>query len=70
MKWLKTRKGKFEEKISKSLEEVVHSCSTDKMFWKFKKIPRKMSLQELRPATGTYLELSQTSKMEIFCENS
>ena len=27
-----TRKRKIQEKISKSLEEVVHSCSTDKMF--------------------------------------
>ena len=29
-----------------------------------------MSLQELRPATEAFLELSLTSKMEIFWENS
>ena len=29
-----------------------------------------MSLQELRPTTEAYLELSRTSKMEIFCEKS
>ena len=50
----------------KSLEELIHSCYTDKIFWKFQKILREMSLQELRPATEAYLELSRTSKMKIF----
>ena len=34
----------FHEKISKSLEPVVHSCLTNKIFWKFQKIPRKKVL--------------------------
>ena len=38
------KKDKVARKISKSLEEVVHTCSTDKMFWKFKKIPSKSEL--------------------------
>ena len=59
--------GKFQEKISISLEAVVRSCPADKMFWKIKKRkPRKVSLQELRPATETYLEPSQKSKNEKF----
>ena len=45
VKWLQTRKRKLQEEIRKSLDEVViesfekviHSCSTDKMFWKFQK---------------------------------
>ena len=45
--------------MPKILAEVVHSCFTDKMF-------RKMSLEELRPATEAYLELSRISKMEVF----
>ena len=65
-----SKEEKVSRKISKSFEVVVHSCSTDKMPWKFQKIPRKMCLQELRPATEAYLELSRTSKMEIFGENS
>ena len=34
VKWLQRRKKNFENKISKSLEAVVHSCSTDKIFLK------------------------------------
>ena len=37
--------AKFQEKILKSLEAVVHSYSIDKMFWKFKKIPRNWDEQ-------------------------
>ena len=61
VKWLQTRNKKFKKKTSKSLEAVVNICSTDKMFRKFLNIPRKTSLQELRPATETHLELSRTS---------
>ena len=57
-------------KSLKSLEELVHSCATDKMFWKFQNIPRNISLQELRPATEVYYELRRTSKMKIFCEDN
>ena len=42
------------------------NLSTDKMFWTFHKIPRKMPLLVLRPATETNLELSPTYKMGIF----
>ena len=32
MQWFQIRKRKLQEKILKSLEEVVHNCSTDKIF--------------------------------------
>ena len=44
LKWFQAKKRKFQEKISKGLEEVVHSSSTDKMFCEFQNITRKMSL--------------------------
>ena len=43
-KWLQTKKwtnDKFREKILKSSEAVVYSCSTDYLFWEFKKNPPK-----------------------------
>ena len=44
VKLLQTKKKKFKKKTSRSLEAVVHICSTDKMFRKFLNIPRKTSL--------------------------
>ena len=38
------KKEKLSRKNIKSLEEVVHSCSTDKMFREFQKLTRKMPL--------------------------
>ena len=41
VKWLQTRKGKYQEKLLNSLEEVALSWSTNKILWKFPKIPKK-----------------------------
>ena len=32
IQWLQARKRKLQERLSKSLEEVVHNCSTEKIF--------------------------------------
>ena len=51
MKLLQTRRKKLQEEYTrawtkslKSIEKVVYSFSTEKMFWTFYNIPRKMSL--------------------------
>ena len=35
--------GKFQEKIWKILEEVVHNYSTDMVFWKLQKISQNIA---------------------------
>ena len=62
MKWLQTRKKKSQEKNIEELRGSVYGA----MFWKFKKIFKKMSLQELRPATETHLELIRTLRRTFF----
>lgn len=46
---------KFEQKILKGSETVVHSCPTDKLLWKFQKTPSYTSL-ELTSAASINLD--------------
>ena len=61
---------KFREKILKRSEAVARSCSTDYLFWEFKKIPPKKSQlprpvvqQDIDPITlfdfCTFLKISK-----------
>ena len=61
-KWLQTKKNEFREKNLKNSEAVVYSCSTDYLFWEFKKnssanvsAPAACGVTKYRPHQAVFL---------------